>query len=158
MEMSQVTKDMIKRIDQSKSWINSQPAPLKDFKFRTNNSWTAQPVEFLDDSSRVERYGIGFLFAVDDAERNVKARLNVRIKPELTPGAETNETPYVVVYVVDQSTGADETIKWFHIEIPGSYKKCLSYPIDDWYRYWISKALEQGKSGKILRLNMRVSV
>jgi hypothetical protein len=61
------------------------------------------------------------------------------------------------VYVVDQATGADETIKWFHIQVPASYEKLLDLSIEDWYRHWISRALEEGKSGKILRKNMTIS-
>jgi len=155
--MSQVISDLKKRVEQSRQWLESVPGPLTGFKFRTDSPWTAEPIQFLDDPDRVERYGVGFMFSIDDPARSIKAQLNVRIKPELTPGAEINETPYVIVYVVDQSTGADETIKWFHIDIPASYERLIGFSIDDWYRHWIIKALEQGKSGKILRPDMRVS-
>jgi hypothetical protein len=156
MEMSQVVGDLHQRIEQSRHWLDSSHAPMTGFKFRSDSPWTAEPIEFLDDLGRVERHGVGFLFSVDDPARDIKARLNVRIKPDLTPGAEINETPYVVVYVVDQTTGADETIKWFHIDIPSSYEKLIDSSIEDWYRQWLEKALDQGKSGKILRPGMRV--
>lgn len=157
MDMPQVVNELHLRIEQSRQWLEADADPLRGLKFRTEKLWTATPITFLDDAKRVERYGIGFVFGLDDPDRVVKAQLNVRIKPDLTPNAETNETPYIVIYAVDQSSGADVTIKWFHIGVPSSYAPLSELSVQDWYRHWLSRALTEGKSGKILGREMRLS-
>jgi ABC-type nitrate/sulfonate/bicarbonate transport system substrate-binding protein len=65
----------------------------------------------------------------------------VRIKPEAAVTEKGDSPPYVVVYVLNQESGAEEAIVWEHITRPDAYKDLVGLSIGEWYRTWLQYAL-----------------
>ncbi len=155
MDTAAVEKDLETRIHQSRDWLLKAPPPIKNIQFR-NKIFTATPVAFLDDPGRVEQHGVAFRFSLDDQARKISVLLRIRIKPEATIGDKGDSPPYVVIYIANQISGADEEITHHHIEVPASYKGMLGLSIEEWYRRWISHALVSKGAKKILEPQMAV--
>jgi len=149
MDTATVEKDLNTRIEQSRAWLLDSPAAIANIKFR-KRTWTATPIAFLDDLGRIERHGVAFRFSLEDQSKNVCVLLRIRIKPEATTGEKGDSPPYVVIYIVNPASGADESITWHHIEIPASYRDMMGLSIEDWYRKWMAHALASKGSKKIL--------
>jgi hypothetical protein len=156
MDTSQVEADLKIRINQSADWVATNPDAVKDLKVRSFQA-QAKPVAFLDDMKRVERYGVGFDFSLIDSPKPLKVRVNVRIKPNATIGEKDDSPPYVVIYVVDQSTGGDDAITWQKISVPDSYKDLVGVPIEEWYRKWLNHALASKGAKKIFSPSMKLA-
>ena len=155
MDTSQVEADLKARIEQSADWVASDPEPVTDLKVRKFQA-QAKPVAFLNDQKRVERHGVGFDFSLLDSPNPLTVRLNVRIKPDATVGEKDDSPPYVVIYVVDQSSGGDDAITWQKISVPDSYKDLVGLSIGDWYRKWLNFALASKGARKIFNPNMKL--
>jgi hypothetical protein len=155
MDTAQVEADLRARIEQSEAWLSDNPTPITDIRFR-NRTWRATPVEFLNDSTRVERSGLKFELALDDPARVHKVQLNVRIKPEASIGSKEDSPPYVVIYVVNQATGADDAITWQKISVPTSYADLVGLSIEEWYRKWLNYALVSKAAKKIFSPAMKL--
>lgn len=130
---------------------------MKGFKFKSDTDWEAQPVKFLDDPHRVERFGVRFAFYVVNYKKNIEVQLNIRIHPLAEVKEKGNSHPYVVVYVVNQRSGAGVQIGQQEFERPGFYPELLSLSIEDWYRYWIERTFKLSSSSKILSPEMLLS-
>jgi hypothetical protein len=156
MDTAQVEADLKARIEQSREWVANNPEPVKELKFR-NYSAAAKPAVFLDNEKRVERYGVGFDFALLQAPKPLGVRLNVRIKPEASVTENGDSPPYVAIYVLNQETGADEAITWHHFTVANGYRDLVSIAIDDWYRKWLNAALVNKRASKILHAEMQAS-
>ncbi|MFC1776134.1 hypothetical protein ACFL3I_02180 [Pseudomonadota bacterium] len=151
MDTTQIEADLSLRTEQSRTWLEEDPAPLTGLKFKRDTIWEALPIKFLDDKKRVERHGVRFKFYVLNYTKNIDVELDVRIHP-LTEVREGGESlPYVVTYVVDQLTGADVEITHRDLIHPRLYKGLADLSIEDWYRYWIERTLRHKKSSKIFR-------
>jgi hypothetical protein len=155
MDISQVETDLNKRIQQSKGWLNSNPEPVSNIPFR-GYQWKALPVVILDDPKRVEQHGVGFDFVLDEPSRELRVRLNVRIKPDATIGPKDDSPPFVVIYIVNQETQAEDSIGWHHIRVADSYKDLINLPIDAWFRKWLMHALTCQGRRKIFKPEMQL--
>jgi hypothetical protein len=104
-------------------------------------------VEYLDSPKRVERYGLGFEVTVRSPKAERTFQLNVRIKPETTIGPKEDSVPYVVVYVVNPNSGADDEVFAEHFKDAQAYSDFAKLPLEDWYKVWLNRALreERGK-------------
>lgn len=156
MDTSQVEQDLARRIEQSKAWVEVERAVIEDLSF-WNHQWTAVAREFLDDPGRVERHGVKFDFVLNDSTKTLKVQLCIRIKPELTEGKKKDSPPFVVIYVVNQTTKVEECVAFHKIAIASSYEDLVHLPIDEWYRRWIKFALGSESKKKIMALEMRIS-
>jgi hypothetical protein len=155
MDIAQVENDLAIRIDQAKCWLLSESESLTGFYFR-NHTWTASPIDFLDDEKRVEKHGVAFLFSLDDQSKNISVQLNVRVKPLATVHEKGDSPPYIVVYLVNQQTGKEESVCWNHIEVADSYRDLLDISIQSWFEKWIQHALASDGARKILKPEMRL--
>jgi hypothetical protein len=156
MDTFQVETDLSRRIDQSRDWLAEDPGSLTGFKFRKDTIWEALPVVFLDDRKRVEQHGVRFRFYVVNYSRKIEVEIDVRIHPKEEVKEEGVSPPYVVTYVVDQLTGADVEITHRDLVHPSLYKDLMGLSIEDWYRYWIERAIKHKKASKILRKDMEL--
>jgi hypothetical protein len=153
MDTAQLEADLKARIEQSKEWVAGDPEPVDGLKVR--KFWAlAMPVVFLDDPKRVERHGVGFDFSLLDSPKPLTVRLNVRIKPDATIAEKDDSPPYVVIYVVNQTTGADDAITWHKFFVADTYKDLEGLSIEDWYRNWLSSALVNKAAKKIFSPDM----
>ena len=155
MDTSQVEKDLIARIEQSRGWLQGNPSPLNDFNF-DNRTWTATPIAFLDNAGRVEQYGVVFEFSLDNPLTPIAVKLSIRIKPEASIGPKADSPPFVVTYVGNHISGADEAVTWRKISKPSSYEDLFGVSIIAWYRHWIEHALVSKSSAKILLPQMNI--
>ena len=121
MDISQVEADLSLRIEQSRNWLSGDPGPLTGFKFRKDTDWEARPTKFLDDPRRVERHGVRFRFYVVDYCKNIEVELDIRIHPVAEVKESGDSHPYVVIYVVDQATGADVEITQRRFQLVGTH-------------------------------------
>jgi hypothetical protein len=153
MDTATVEKDLNTRIEQSRAWLLGAPATIANIAFR-KRTWTATPIAFLDDPERIERYGVAFRFSLEDQSRNICVLLRIRIKPGATIGEKGDSPPYVVTYICNPASEADEVITWHHIEIPASYRDMMELSIEDWYRKWMAHALASKGASKILDPHM----
>jgi hypothetical protein len=144
-----IEKELKRRINEGKHWLElGEPITVTGLETR-NCKCEASPIEFLDDKSRVERHGLGFRVTIYGS-KTINIRLNVRVRPE----AGEESPPYVVVYVVNQKTGADDELIHEHFDPPADYA-LAEHNIHDWYRTWLDKALRKDK-GKMFATEMRV--
>jgi len=141
MDTAEVSKDLKARIEAGKAWIESADNLILDGPELRGRSTTIRLAEFLDTPNRVERCGLGFHVSVDVPSGMRKFQLNVRIKPELTEGPKADSNPYVVTYVVNQDTGADDAIQHEQFPDPKDYEPISKLSIQDWYMRWIARAL-----------------
>ena len=147
VDIQALTKDLESRIAGGKAWLESgKNLTLHGFSLRLYPT-EAQLVEVLDTPGRVERHGLGFVVSVDTPRGLRQFRLNVRIKPAYSEGPKAESNPYVVTYVVLQTTGADDEIEHEHFSDPKRYAALAQLSIQDWYKNWIARSLESG-SGK----------
>jgi hypothetical protein len=152
MDTARVEQDLKDRIKQSREWLLSCPPPITNIKYR-DRTFTALPEAFLDDPGRVERHGVAFMFSLDDQSRNIKVLLKIRIKPEAKITEKGDSSPYVVVYMANPTTGADEEMSHQDIVVPASYQDMVELSIEEWYRRWIDHALSSN-GGKIFKRKM----
>ena len=127
---------------------SQEPFPITGLEIKNRKyECEAYPVIFLDDESRIERYGLKFLVTICGS-KTVKIHLNVKIKPE----NKEKSPPYVVVYVANQKTGPDEELTYKHLDQPKNYL-LTKYDTYDWYRIWLNRALNRS-GGKIFMKDM----
>lgn len=158
MDTTQLEADLLLRIEQSRGWLEKNPVALTGFKFKKDTDWEALPIKFLDDPKRVERYGVRFRFYVVNYTENIEVELDVRIHPTAEVKAKGDSHPYVIIYVVDQQTGGGVEIAEQEFERPGFYADLIGLSIEDWYRFWIERALKNRSSSRILRPAMAVTM
>ena len=156
MDTTELEADLLLRIDQSRDWLAGDPESIKGIKFRRDTIWEALPLVFLDDKRRVERHGVRFKFFVVNYHKKIEVEIDVRIHPETEVRDDSESSPYVVIYVVDQLTAADVEITHCDLIHPSLYKGLEDLSIEDWYRYWIEKAIRHKKASKIFNKNMEV--
>ena len=156
MDTTQLEADLLLRIDQSRDWLAGDPGSIKGIKFRRDTIWEALPLVFLDDKRRVERYGVRFKFYVVNYHKKIEVEIDVRIHPETEVRDNGESSPYVVIYVVDQLNAADVEITHRDLIHPSLYKDLEGISIEDWYRYWIEKAIRHEKASKIFNKDMGI--
>lgn len=156
MDAKQITDDFLKRIEQSRSWVESSDAQVLEVKFR-KRSWLLAPVEFLDDRKRVEQHGLAFLMSLDDPAQKLSVRICVRLRPVPFLDSDHPETPYVVVYVFNQVKQLEEEVTHAYMPDWNFYSRFAGLTVQDWYLKWINQALNSQKSGKVLQMEMRLS-
>ena len=157
MDTAQLEADLLLRIDQSRVWFANDPTPLTGFRFKTA-VWEALPIKFLDDSKRVERHGVRFRFYVINYSKEIEVELDVRIHPLAEVKEKGDSHPYVIIYIIDQLTGGGVEIAEQEFERPGFYEDLLGLSIEDWYWFWIDKALRTKGSSKILEPAMLLPI
>jgi hypothetical protein len=147
MDMQMVTKDLENRILAGKAWLESGEGLTLDGPQLRKYPTKVQLARFLDTPGRMERYGLGFVVTIETPRGPRRFQLNVRIKPNLSTGPKADSDPYVVTYVVIQSTGADDEIEHEHFSSPKHYANLSKLSVQDWYMNWLSRAFET-ESGK----------
>ena len=111
--------------------------------------------EFLDSPRRAERYGLGFVVRVSAPKEPFSFQINIRIKPQRTAGSKQDSYPYVVNYVVDQTTSTEMLLSFDHITKPANYASYLGLTIEEWYLRRIKLVLDQG-DGKLFLPEVRI--
>ena len=156
MDTAEVSKDLKARIKEGAAWAESEDYLIVGGPEVRGCSTTIRLTEFLDTPNRVERYGLGFQVSVDAPAGMRKFQLNVRIKPELSEGPKADSNPYVVTYVVNQETGAEDAIQHEQFPDPKNYQAISKLSIQDWCMHWIARALRTG-SGKFFSAHVLIS-
>lgn len=154
MDTARVEQDLNGRIQQSREWLLNKSLPIVNIKYR-ERIFTATPVALLDDPSRVERHGVAFRLSLDDQSKNISVLLKIRIKPEATIGVKGDSSPYVVIYIANQTSGRDEEMPHQDMIMSASYRDMVGLSIEEWYRRWISLALSSN-GGKIFKPEMAI--
>lgn len=156
MDIAAVEEDLRARIADGKAWFESGESLFLDgLKVREFPS-DARLVAVLDDQYRVEQQGLKFLVTIHGRTKDIRVHVNVRVKPKASVGAKADSPPYVVVYVVNQRSEADEEILHEHLVQPNLYKSMAQLSVQKWYRAWLQKALLSKHENKLFLPEMAI--
>lgn len=154
--MNAITTDLLKRVEESKTWYDSQSqGEILVHQFRKFET-TVELAELLDSPKRVERYGLGFTVKISSGGNVRAVRLNIRVKPETHAGKKEDSTPYVISYIVDPTNGSETALVVEHQTNVEPYTSELTkLSIQDWYKAWLNKALKTERS-EFIKYSQRV--
>jgi len=159
MEMEDVEKDLQRRINQSREWLESGGADLiSGLKIR-DYPCQAEPTEFLDDPQREERHGIRFRLEYVTDRATFESFVDVRIKATRSlskDGQTVANAPYIVIYVLNNEKQKSEIINYEYLENTIVYKNSLSLDIKEYYKDYLFKALRHKNVFKIFKFRKEI--
>ena len=140
MEPEDVEKHLKLRIEQSREWFQQGlPDPILGLQMR-GFPCNAQPLEFIDDPSRVERYGVKFrLEWIGSSKDTCECLIEIRIRPTWYVKKDgSKDRPYIITRVVDPET-KKAVDPGCHIPyVQENYVEQTSqFSIRDWYHRWL---------------------
>ncbi len=154
--MNVISADLEKRIEAGRAWLKAEPNhEFQGPKIRGYRT-TVRLKEVIDSPERVERFGLGFVVTVHRETGNKSFQLIVRIKPQTSEGPKATSNPYVIIYIKNQNTDAEDAIICEHLVKDRNYKDIAKLDTKAWFGLWINRALRQ-ESGKFFRPENRIN-
>lgn len=155
MDLEEVSSDLEARIDAGKEWFQRAAGTELTGPLLRSHATAVELRELLDSPRRAERNGLGFVVRVSAPKQPFSFQINIRIKPQRTPGAKEDSYPYIANYVVDQTTSKELLLSFDHITKPANYASYAGLTVQDWYLRRLALVLEQG-DGKLFLPEVRI--
>ena len=152
MDMAGVEKDLERRINQSREWLQSgEIALISGLKIR-KYPCQIEPVKFLDRPGKKTRYGIRFRLEFITERGTFESFVEVRIQPTRSmskDGESIANPPYIDTYAFCQETQKDAEIMWENLQNTKIYEGTVNLSIQEWYIIWLRKTLFHKNVSKI---------
>ena len=135
MILEDIENDLVRRIEGSIRWLDSNEALIIDGLDARNTQCAATAIELINDKKRKESDGVKFQLEFGKPDRRFSAVVEVRIKSTSSAtrdGSGLANGPYVAVYVMDSKNQRSDLSYFEQFEDAEIYFGSADDSIQEW--------------------------
>jgi hypothetical protein len=160
MQIEDIEKDLMRRVQESASWLESDDPLVIDGLEARDTPCTATAISLISDKKRKESDGVKFHLEFGKSDRRYSAVVEVRIKSTSSAtrdGSGLANGPYVSVYVVDTKSQKGDLSYFEALEDANAYFRSVDDSIQEWYKMWLRRLLRLHKGATVFKYMKDVS-